>query len=157
MLGRWSDCGAELITWINQREEKADCIQTASVCIAGATALTAWWIEGMRGMCWKCLIFQFHLSLPWSASCQSSITGGNLSWYSYSSACFIWNSLVVEISNWFPVAFLSPFPKRFPQSYLRWVSCLHKGFPCQCCWCSLSWQLHIPAKHTAPQGCASAD
>lgn len=157
MLGWWSDCGAELITCINQGEEKTDCIPTASVCIAGATDLTAWWIEGMRGMCWKCLILQFHLSLPWSAGCQSSITGANLSWYSYSPACFLWNSLVVEISNWFPIAFLSPFPKRFPQSYLKWVSCPPKGFPCQCCCCSLSWQLHFSAKPTAPEGCASAD
>lgn len=110
MLGWWSECGAELITWINQREEKADCIQTASFCITGATDLTAWWIEGMCGMCWKSLIFQF-LSLPWSASCQSSTAGANLSWYSYSPACFLWDTLVVEISNWFPIAFLSLFPR----------------------------------------------
>lgn len=111
----------------------------------------------MRGMCWKRWFFNFIYPFTDLAGCQSNITGANLSWYSYSPACFLWNSLVVKISSWFPIAFLCPFPKRFPQSYLRWVSYLHKGFPCQCCWCSLSWQLHFSAKPTAPEGCASAD
>lgn len=52
-----------------------------------------------------------------------------------------------SIDRPFPTALLSPgpFPKRLSQSYLRLVSCLHKGFPCQRCCCSLSWQQLILA------------